>query len=62
VSEVRERMYEADGIGSSYLFRVDEDVVENIFSEAVTIEASSYADLHSGNWSKRIIAAQSSFL
>ncbi|GJP52398.1 hypothetical protein CLOM_g11520, partial [Closterium sp. NIES-68] len=27
VSELREKMYEADGIGSSYLFRVDEDVV-----------------------------------
>ncbi|CAI5461692.1 unnamed protein product [Closterium sp. Yama58-4] len=27
VSELRERMYEANGIGSSYLFRVDEDVV-----------------------------------
>ena len=37
VADVREKRYEHQGIGSSYLFRIDTDTVRSLFSPLIKI-------------------------
>eukprot|EP00850_Spirogloea_muscicola_P011605 SM000072S21239 [mRNA] locus=s72:569513:575727:+ [translate_table: standard] len=53
ISDIRERRYERLGIGSSYLFRVDEDVVPNCYTKIITVEGQKKIVIYS----KRCIPA-----
>uniref|UniRef100_K3Z3G4 [histone H3]-lysine(4) N-trimethyltransferase n=1 Tax=Setaria italica TaxID=4555 RepID=K3Z3G4_SETIT len=38
VSDIREAQYEKSGIGSSYLFRLDDDYVPNCYTKVITVD------------------------